>query len=139
MDSLNKLIDLLAPNCASDEHAFITADTMIKRINTFSAHYKKLDMSTAVVLYHSDSVEFFIRLMALAQTPIDIILPPNAQPQTLARMRELSAFFCGEHSAACEGGFSYIDEEVDDTSTSSLAEQRNDNIYWPNDKISGRG
>jgi len=138
MDSLNKLIDLLAPNCASDENAFITADTLIKRINAFSAHYKKLDMSTAVVLYHSDSVEFFIRLMALAQTPIDIILPPNAQPQTLAKMRELSAFFCGEHSAASEGGFSYIDEALDDTSSSSLAEQRNDDIYWPNDKISGR-
>lgn len=79
----------------------ISGQDFIHKVNVYRAKIANVKSSTAqndlkVVLFHSDLIEFSTRLFALALEQATILMPPNAQRQTLADIALDADFLAGD-------------------------------------------
>ncbi|WP_105201470.1 AMP-binding protein [Pseudoalteromonas sp. T1lg10] len=118
------LKNLLGEHMASRDGCAFSSAQFLALVESFYRRYASLEAGSSVLLYHSDSIEFAARLLALAQLPLDIVLPPNAQPQTLCDLQKITSFYAGELEADSPPGFTCVDAFAPDSSLAC-------DLHWP--------
>lgn len=68
--------------------------------------------------------EFVTWLFALLNTGVEVVIPNNAQPETLAELAELCDFCCGEQTQQC--GLAHLSSTVVPEAVSEVQE-----CFWP--------
>ncbi|WP_462159885.1 AMP-binding protein [Pseudoalteromonas sp. GB56] len=91
-----KLNDIIAEFPASRDGTVIDKAFMLEKLRVYLANYREIPKRSKVILWHSDSLEFALRLLALGQCDLDVILPPNCQAQTLSNLAKMSSLYSGE-------------------------------------------
>ncbi|MEM0515874.1 AMP-binding protein [Pseudoalteromonas sp. YIC-827] len=115
---------LLSEHMASRDGCAFSSAQFLALVEGFYRRYASLEAGSSVLLYHSDSIEFAARLLALAQLPVDIILPPNNQPQTLCDLQASTHLYAGDLQGNCPPAFTSVDALSPDL---ALA----DDLHWP--------
>ncbi|MBS3797721.1 AMP-binding protein [Pseudoalteromonas sp. BDTF-M6] len=119
-----KLKHLLGEHMASRSGCAFGREQFLALVEDLYRRYASLEAGSSVLLHHSDSIEFAARLLALAQLPVDIVLPPNGQPQTLFDLQQITTLYAGELGANCPPGFTLVDRLSPKTSSAS-------DLHWP--------
>lgn len=81
---------------------------------------------TSVLLFSPCPYEFSVRLFALAQENVNVVLPPNPQPDTLAQLSQFASGFSG--TVECPDSLFNIESLVTDNQD---ALHLDDEIHWP--------
>ncbi|MBU2979658.1 AMP-binding protein [Alteromonas sp. C1M14] len=104
---------------------FVDAQTWQQDITAFRQKVQTMALANqTVLLFCEDTYEFAVRLFALGMESIDIILPPNNQPQTHAELAKLASAYCGDK--IIDTPLSRIDEYAGEN-----ALPHNDTLFWP--------